>query len=154
MEHDHDPAYVLAAGIIFPVICVVVVSLRFYTRSKQKATCGLDDWLAFSALVCTRSTVYLMEGLSYMYSQFLVVGCGICLIVGKFNASPKIMNGLLTPILGVRLKVFGYPTPVAGLEGNPNYNTSTVTKVRIIPQVTSNSMSLCLHDSRSNMPSS
>ena len=33
-------------------------------------------------------------------------------------------------MLGVKLKVLGYPTPLVGLEGNPSYETSTVAKVR------------------------
>ena len=32
-------------------------------------------------------------------------------------------------MLGVKLKVLGYPTPLVGLEGNPSYDTSTVAKV-------------------------
>ena len=51
MRHDQDPTYVLAAGTAFPVLCIIVVSLRFYARYGQKARYGPDDWLSLFALV-------------------------------------------------------------------------------------------------------
>ena len=51
MIHDDNPSYVLAAGIVMPILAIVFVALRFYTRSKQKLPYGLDDWLALPALV-------------------------------------------------------------------------------------------------------
>ena len=59
MKYDQDPAYVLAAGIAFPVLCIIVVSLRFYARSGQKARYGLDDWLSLFALVSICSKICL-----------------------------------------------------------------------------------------------
>lgn len=64
MTHDDDPAYVLAAGVVFPVICSIIVGLRFYTRKWQKTKCGPDDWLALLALVSIRSGICLTYGLS------------------------------------------------------------------------------------------
>ena len=42
---------VYAAGIIFPTLCTTFAALRFYTRSRQKARIGIDDWLILAALV-------------------------------------------------------------------------------------------------------
>ena len=49
----------------------------------------------------------------------------------------------LTPGLGVKLKVLGYPTPLVGLEGNPSHETSTVLKVRKTSYTISSSATQC-----------
>lgn len=51
MAYDKDPVFVLAAGAAFPAVSIVVVALRFYVRSTQKARYGPDDWLALAGLV-------------------------------------------------------------------------------------------------------
>lgn len=51
---DENPSFVLASGIIFPVLGIIVVALRFYTRSTQKVSYQLDDWLILPALVGIR----------------------------------------------------------------------------------------------------
>lgn len=51
---DEKPSLVLAAGIVFPLLGIIVVALRFYTRSTQKASYQLDDWLTLPALVGIR----------------------------------------------------------------------------------------------------
>lgn len=61
MAYDDDPAYVLAAGAAFPAICIMAVSLRFYTRGVQKAAYGLDDLLALLALVSISSCLGLIS---------------------------------------------------------------------------------------------
>lgn len=43
---------VLAISIIFPLVCVIVVSLRLYTRMWIKKAPGLDDVLITLAVVC------------------------------------------------------------------------------------------------------
>ena len=85
MKHDHDPSYVLAAGIVMPVLGIIFVTLRFYTRSKQKAGYGADDWLSLFALVSVYAFIprHLISECSNL--QFMVLGSGICLIVGKLS---------------------------------------------------------------------
>lgn len=51
MSYDKDPRYVLAAGAVFPAVAIVIVALRFFVRSTQKARYGADDWSALAALV-------------------------------------------------------------------------------------------------------
>lgn len=52
MAHDQDPGYVLAAGAVFLVLCVMFVCLRMYTRYMQKTRLGIDEfWLTIPALV-------------------------------------------------------------------------------------------------------
>ncbi|APA12130.1 hypothetical protein sscle_09g069000 [Sclerotinia sclerotiorum 1980 UF-70] len=63
MAHDQDPGYVLAAGSVFLVLCIISVSLRVLTRYLQKARLGIDDWLTIPALL-------------------MVIGCSLVLIIG------------------------------------------------------------------------
>ena len=46
-----SPSNVVAAGAAWPVLCAIVVLLRFYTRRIQHAKLLLDDWLTVPALV-------------------------------------------------------------------------------------------------------
>ena len=51
---DHTPGGVLAVSIALPILSIIAVFLRFYTRRLQKAKLGIDDWLTLPALVgCT-----------------------------------------------------------------------------------------------------
>ncbi|EDO04749.1 predicted protein [Sclerotinia sclerotiorum 1980 UF-70] len=59
------PGEVLSAGITLPVVGIIVVALRFWLRSYQKAKLGLDDYTILVAL-------------------FFVIGMSICLIYGWF----------------------------------------------------------------------
>lgn len=59
----------------------------------------------------------------------MVIGCGVCLIVGKCALGPENLHGLFTFTTGVKLKALGYPTPLAGSNDNPNYQTPTNAKV-------------------------
>ena len=45
------PGEILAAGIVLPVLGILLVGLRFYTRILQKSFIGIDDWLTLPALV-------------------------------------------------------------------------------------------------------
>jgi len=45
------PAAVIVVSVLFPVLGMIAVFLRFYTRSMQKAGFGIDDWLIIPALV-------------------------------------------------------------------------------------------------------
>ena len=51
MADDQNPNYMLAAGATFIALCIIIVALRFFTRSLQKARIGIDDWLVLPALV-------------------------------------------------------------------------------------------------------
>jgi hypothetical protein len=59
-----DPGEVIAAGVVFPVVGLATVALRFYVRKVQKASWGLDDWLILPASI-------------------LLCGMGACLITGR-----------------------------------------------------------------------
>ncbi|KAG9230530.1 hypothetical protein BJ875DRAFT_384915, partial [Amylocarpus encephaloides] len=54
---------ILVAGLVFPILGIVAVLLRFYVRLSRKQVIGLDDWLIIPALV-------------------FVTGTGACLIAG------------------------------------------------------------------------
>ena len=45
------PAAVIVVSILFPILGIIAVSLRFYTRSHSEANLGIDDWLTVPALV-------------------------------------------------------------------------------------------------------
>ncbi|KAI9792921.1 MAG: hypothetical protein M1816_001243 [Peltula sp. TS41687] len=74
---------VLAIGIIFPVLGLVAVALRFAVRSQRKVSFGVDDWLCLPAVA-------------------LVVGAGIIMIIG--SATHTI--GTHSPDIG--LEIFTY----------------------------------------------
>ena len=42
---------VIAAAALLPFLGIVLVGLRFYSRIKNKAGLGVDDWLIVPALV-------------------------------------------------------------------------------------------------------
>lgn len=42
---------VMAIGVALPIVCIIVVVLRFWTRRLQKTMIGLDDWLIVGGLV-------------------------------------------------------------------------------------------------------
>lgn len=49
---------VMAAGIVLPVVGAIVVSMRFWVRSRQKSTAGADDYTILLALVsCWRISI-------------------------------------------------------------------------------------------------
>ncbi|KAF2193118.1 hypothetical protein K469DRAFT_489822, partial [Zopfia rhizophila CBS 207.26] len=58
-----SPGATLAAGIGFPIACVIVVAARFLTRRFLRSEILIDDWLTIPALAFT-------------------TGMGICLIIG------------------------------------------------------------------------
>lgn len=45
-----------AASIVLPILSIVFVLLRVYTRRLQKNHLGIDDWLMLPALVCISSS--------------------------------------------------------------------------------------------------
>jgi hypothetical protein len=51
MGKDDNPNYILASGATFPILTIILVSLRFYARNKQGARYGPDDWLALLAVI-------------------------------------------------------------------------------------------------------
>lgn len=46
-----DARQTVAIGYAIPVICVVIVGMRFLTRILQKNYIGIDDWLSAGSLV-------------------------------------------------------------------------------------------------------
>lgn len=48
------PVAVIVISILFPVLGIIVVSLRFYTRGRAKIRPWVDDWLTIPALVGSR----------------------------------------------------------------------------------------------------
>ncbi|KAI9646006.1 hypothetical protein NHQ30_005444 [Ciborinia camelliae] len=75
------PGEVISAGIILPIIGIIVVGLRFWLRSYQKVKVGPDDYTILLALI-------------------FVIGMGICLIYGAAKHSlgyptPQLPNATL-----------------------------------------------------------
>lgn len=72
----------LAAGIIFPPLCTIIVCLRFYVRCKQDITVGWDDWFTIPALVSIkhiqRHTYYIN-----IFLQVLLIGMSAATLRGK-----------------------------------------------------------------------
>ena len=47
-----SPEGIYACSTVVPVLSVVAVALRFYTRLRQKVGLQFDDWAQIPALVC------------------------------------------------------------------------------------------------------
>ncbi|TEY52003.1 hypothetical protein BOTCAL_0261g00030 [Botryotinia calthae] len=45
-----NPAAIIAISVLFPILGLVAVSLRFYTRVNARVRLGVDDWLTIPAL--------------------------------------------------------------------------------------------------------
>ncbi|CAG8950862.1 hypothetical protein HYFRA_00003079 [Hymenoscyphus fraxineus] len=45
------PGHLLAAGIVFPIVGILTVVLRFYVRVEKRQKMGWDDWFIIPALV-------------------------------------------------------------------------------------------------------
>lgn len=45
------PTSIIVISVLFPILGVIAVSLRFYTRTKAKIGLWIDDWLTLPALV-------------------------------------------------------------------------------------------------------
>lgn len=41
----------IAIGSALPIVCIAVVALRFYTRKRQGARVGIDDWLILGGIL-------------------------------------------------------------------------------------------------------
>ena len=46
-----SPQGILACSTVLPALGIIIVSLRFYVRSKQKADFQFDDWAQVPVLV-------------------------------------------------------------------------------------------------------
>lgn len=46
------PGTMIGVGVLFPVLSISFVGLRFYIRRIQRARLLADDWLLVPALVC------------------------------------------------------------------------------------------------------
>ena len=46
------PSSLIAASIVLPVLDIIFVFLRFYTRRRQRQQLQADDWVTIPALVC------------------------------------------------------------------------------------------------------
>ena len=48
----YTPTTIVAISIVLPLIAVVAVCLRFWVRTSYQPTyLGVDDWLAFAAVI-------------------------------------------------------------------------------------------------------
>ena len=55
MAHSkYTPSLVIPVASVFPLLCTIIVGLRFYTRRLQGARTRIDDWLVLPALVSIR----------------------------------------------------------------------------------------------------
>jgi hypothetical protein len=76
----------LAAAIVLPILDVVAVFLRLYTRRKQGQPLKVDDWLTIPALVrfpIRFKRRILGAWLMDYCMQTLVIGAGITMIIGS-----------------------------------------------------------------------
>ena len=51
MGVDTNPRYLIAAGVVLPILASISVALRFHTRRGQRLPFAADDWLTIPAAV-------------------------------------------------------------------------------------------------------
>ncbi len=95
----YSPSSLIATGILFPLLGLVVVGLRFIVRLRSKAFLGIDDWTILAA-------------------WFIVCGMAACQIVGKEQAAVVDLVSLLFPLL-TRIPPVGAVSGQIGREGQP-----------------------------------
>ena len=79
-------AEVVVLSIVFPVLSIVAVALRLYSRRLKKLRLQADDYIIIPALV--RFTLWMIQnhlGTALIETQALVVGMGIDGIIGKLS---------------------------------------------------------------------
>lgn len=102
----------VAIGIAMPVICVLIVGMRFLTRILQKSYVGIDDWLSAGSLV--RLVTAQLTSPKSMLIPTIVRD-------HRHGRLPRSWSVLvhycmsdmfkLYIITGARARVMGYPTP-------------------------------------------
>lgn len=87
------PPLVIAAGAIWPPVCVAVVTLRFVARRMQNAPLKADDWLVLPALV-SRSLGYLQRSSTDSgIRQVLVIGIAAAILRGMSSTTAQHVEG-------------------------------------------------------------
>ena len=71
----------IAIGSALPIVCVMVVALRFFTRTRQVAQVDIDDWLILGGAVIRKANWTFEMGLTTGL-QICIVGMGACLLDG------------------------------------------------------------------------
>ena len=66
-------AAIVATGVVFTVLTVVAVGLRFTSKRLTSAGFGLDDWLILAAL------------LIYVTAEILVIRCELCKMLQHYS---------------------------------------------------------------------
>lgn len=107
------PVETYAVSIILPFLGIVFVLLRFYVRSRQKWSIGIDDWMILSALVCISALTlwaqYLIEDDDVGYDHRNGDNAHHRSVVNLTSNST-----LSTHQTGVHHKAIAYPTPYVG----------------------------------------
>lgn len=60
---------VIAIGVLFPLLGIAAVGLRFCYRTRQPVGLGLDDWLCVPALVMLTNTILLLQSFNKSSKQ-------------------------------------------------------------------------------------
>lgn len=107
----NDAKQVVSIGTAIPTVCIVVVGLRFLTRSLQNSKIGLDDWLSLGGLVCPEDCLELHFQSSYRRLNRLpsLEWEHVWLMVNV--ASVPISQKRWQQIVGAVRTSLGYPTP-------------------------------------------
>jgi hypothetical protein len=95
----HSPSSLIATGILFPLLGLVVVGLRFIVRLRSKAFLGIDNWTILAA-------------------WFIVCAMAACQVFGKNQAAVVDMVSLLPPLL-THIHPVGAVSGQIGREGHP-----------------------------------
>ena len=82
---------IIITSVIFIILGILAVALRFKVRSDQKLALGQDDWLILSGLVCWSEKLCLwfraVTNTEKSVTQIFMVASAITMIIGMFPGS-------------------------------------------------------------------
>lgn len=117
----------LVVSISMPVLAVIVVALRFYSRVAHNTPASWDDWLIVPATVWQAVYQIIISAMLSLVLQVLTVALGGIMVWGESLLVFAELFPILK-ILGVVDNGLGRPTPTAKTSGAENQNL-LVTKV-------------------------
>lgn len=93
------PSSLLAVSSTLPALCIIAVLLRFNVRRQQRTSVMADDWIMVPALM-------------------LVIGMGICGILGISLPLTFLVHEADCLAVGVKNEVWGYSSPASPTESS------------------------------------
>lgn len=79
LDEISDYRTILGVCIALPILMVVIVGMRAYTRIKLLHSIGLDDWIIFFSTVSSCSRVLSSFVADHLYQLCAIIYAGLCI---------------------------------------------------------------------------